>query len=126
MTDNEILNSLECRSKYLDGGCNSERICGFYSLYHQDCIPYILKNALNLVNRQKAEIERLENLICTQNITIDELNKACENIKIKTVEKFTKGLKNVFVTIDGVFECSEIEDLIDDFVKEFTEDKDEN
>lgn len=56
MTDNEIRKALECC--FID--CN----CGDCPYYYKDegCCPDMLMNdALDLINRQKAEIERLEN-----------------------------------------------------------------
>lgn len=56
MTDNEIIKALECCSYYdVCLNCPCFSFCG--------CTPELLESALDLINRQKAEIERLEHLL---------------------------------------------------------------
>ena len=56
MTDNEIIKALECCA-------NNPNECVCYEnkcpLFGQKCIDVLSKNALDLINRQKAEIEAL-------------------------------------------------------------------
>ena len=58
MTDNEIIKALECCA-CVDNACDD---CPITSTLKDDCKcgEYLAKNALNLINRQKAEIEELE------------------------------------------------------------------
>lgn len=55
MTDNEIIKALHCK-------CGGEMVCiscHYYARY-PDCDRYAVRDALSLINRQQAEIERLE------------------------------------------------------------------
>ena len=53
MTDNEIVKALECCVEY---DC---RVCR-YDVNSAICISNLMKDTLDLINRQKAEIERLQ------------------------------------------------------------------
>ena len=57
MTDNDIINSLECCAKTLSVGCKG---CLFYKDDESPCISVLCKSTLDLINRQKAEIEMLK------------------------------------------------------------------
>ncbi len=58
MTDNEILKALECCGND-KSGCIG---CTFFKVFRSGdrCIPQIAKKALDLINRQKAEVESLQ------------------------------------------------------------------
>ena len=59
MTDNKIIKALEhCGIECKCSGCPLDD-----SEFVSNCIDKLCKNALNLINRQKAEIERLEKRI---------------------------------------------------------------
>ena len=53
MTDNENIKALECCKKRNCGDCS-------YNVYGISCSNIIASDALDLINRQKAEIERLQ------------------------------------------------------------------
>ena len=58
MTDNEIIKALECCKNSL----SEKDACGDCPLYEEEevtCITILSKNALDLINRQKAEIDIL-------------------------------------------------------------------
>ena len=78
-TDNEIVKALEC--------CNSEYYeCPHCPLLHKGCKKTLLQNALDLINRQKAEIERLKT-----NLNIELENYATEydnKIKAEAYKEF--------------------------------------
>jgi len=63
MTDNEIIKALECCQSEDAGMC---RICPFHSDTYSGCWYELHKDALDLINRQKAEIERLNNKLYVQ------------------------------------------------------------
>lgn len=52
-TDEEVIKGLECCSTYSCDGCP-------YRKYATDCVILLPQNALDLVKRQKAEIEQLK------------------------------------------------------------------
>lgn len=62
MTDNDIIKALECCSK--SGWLNDCDGCPCYDetedIQTSECQERLMKNALDLINRQKAEVERLE------------------------------------------------------------------
>lgn len=56
MTEKEIIKGLECCSKFSPGICKE---CSCYDIPCNMCSRMLMQNALNLINRQKAEIEEL-------------------------------------------------------------------
>ena len=106
MTDNEII-------KALNGSIlNAKRIdCKAWSLE-----VYKLENALNLINSQKAEIEKLKK-------NIDGLNIFTKNhikvIRLQAIKEFAERLKKRFYLCAGRFVVDVYH--IDNLVKEMTE-----
>ena len=62
LTDNEIIKALECCTNNEVSSCK-EKDCPFRKFCQKD-IDALEKASLDLINRQKAEIERLKNLKC--------------------------------------------------------------
>ena len=86
MTDNEIIKALECCSK--QNACNEE--CPLCDLEHLAvCMPTLLGNALDLINRQKEQIKKLENI---------------DRFATKTIEKQSAEIKR----LNGRVEATEI------------------
>ena len=94
MTDNEIIKSLECCSSNATGDehCND---CPYN--FTEYCGEESAKDILDLINRQKAEIERLQKIlenrseicdICTENYT-----KRIERVKMKAYQELADELK---------------------------------
>lgn len=135
MTDNEIIKVLEC--------CGKEYSCEKCALNtwldkKRDCIGAILVNALDLINRQKTEIERLKDLITYQkqeikekeqkyNQVVDDMfgliettrNEIAES-KSEAIKEFIDELKNRVV---NKYEYTDIRifNEIDNLVKEMME-----
>ena len=110
MTDNEIIKALECCS---DSNCHECPIEG--------CTDDIFRNALDLINRQKAEIERLTVDLLKCSIRLDNLYKTADEIKSEAIKEFAERLKEKLqwdVEFDNklVFESD-----IDNLIKEMTE-----
>lgn len=57
MTDEQIIKALECCNSTERGHCLNE--CSYYN-YSANCTQNMIKDTLDLIKRQKAEIERLE------------------------------------------------------------------
>ena len=126
MTDKDIKKALEC--------CGVKRTCRNCPLYEErsaDCIYIVLKNTLDLITRQQAEIEKLKDAnnifekafhIQEQNIK-DWLPITMFNYEIKTeaYKEFAERLKeDIFNTeyhIDRYYRRS-----IDNLVKEMVGD----
>lgn len=104
MTDKEIIKALECCSSNLQSTCDN---CPIHYRQSADCVAYLAKNALVLINRQKAEIEKLQK---TQQVqanriieergrkyelasTVSILNKQIKTVKSEAINEFTEKLK---------------------------------
>ncbi len=111
MTDNEIIEEFEVFIKY----SAPERL---------------MDDVLDLINRQKAEIERLQgfndNLIASNthisNNLLDEIDKA----KVEAVKEFAEQVKMAFYYQFDELIPSIMADKIDDLVKEMVGDNDES
>ena len=109
MTDNEIIKSLECCADH-----NNADACDDCPCLKGECIsttPYVL----DLINRQKAEIEALiagqetlqKNL--AKSLKVEAYNEIAESVKIKTLAMVHSP---VILTTADYIKC------IDDIVKE--------
>ena len=78
LTDNEIIKALEYCINYKDGHCENcpyrENEKGVY------CVRYLAQNSLDLINRQKAEIERYEYTILEEQSECDRLSLHVSNL----------------------------------------------
>lgn len=91
MTDNEIIKSMQCviGNEALCSECTYQKVLPFPS-----CRRMCAKNALDLINRQKAEIEMLQK-------NIDGLNIFTKNhikvIRLQAIKEFCekRGIKYV-------------------------------
>jgi hypothetical protein len=134
MTDNEIIKALEC--------CNHNHVwqkecfdCE-YATFEGQCGNELIKDSLDLINRQKAEIERLkfENLALSQNrITMPERLEIVNNARDKAIREFAEKLKTKIAGLEvkspnETYKCG-MEDvlyyrmpiIINNLVKEMTE-----
>ena len=94
MTDNEIIKALECCVKDTED-CYECPLQNKWS-----CDKLLSKNALDLINRQKAEIDRLqgynENLITANTALSNEIL----DIKSETIKEFVRKIKSHAYYID--------------------------
>lgn len=111
ITENEIIKALECCVK--GNSCNE---CDCYK--HSTCLKYQFKSILNLIYRQKAEIERLkerdetaEKIIREQGGTILHLKNENSRLFDRNFELSEKGEKAVIACIaaraEAIKECLE-------------------
>lgn len=136
MTDNEIAKTLECCASSNFEEC---RKCPL----HNDFYPNLChcerdKNALNLINRQKVEIERLKNENKKQQTILEAIDdemfplpfetdfgKAIKTAKSEAIKEFAERLKektdNPSKAMFDVYEF--YGETIDSLVKEMTESK---
>lgn len=101
LTDNEIVKALECCCE--DSGCPA--ICPLKDMaYVGDCVQFKSKSALDLINRQNAEIERLQERCieiqrCDKEL-IETLNKIHEEkiqtAKAESYKECIEKLKSIF------------------------------
>lgn len=101
MTDNEIIKALEC--------CLGDNPPCFACKYDGDtttvdeCMGALMKDAFDLINRQKAEIERLQK----ENEQFAYIGKLYSEIKAEAVKEFAellnKEAENVCIDPEGDF-----------------------
>ena len=112
MTDNEIVKALEC-CKSENGndceGCPCQNVA--YKQGSGGCTNALMGYALDLITRQKAEIERLQNHIKN---TFENLTKQCVEHEIKTVKseayrEFALELKCGVPQETGVIRCADVD-----------------
>ena len=111
MTDNEIIEALECCSKDDGRGCPEDCPC-----YERDCakdLYFIEKQAVDLINRQKAEIkslingqETLQKHIAEQKSEIERLNKTVVDLNANLSEAI-----NCFTRMESLYKikCKELD-----------------
>lgn len=106
MTDEQIIKALECCCL---GGMSCPNNCPLYD-YEGNCWYQLKRPLLDLINRQKAEIERLEQENFDRSLTV-------ETWKVEAVKEFAERLKDKitmsphsFISIDKWY--------IDNLVKE--------
>ena len=99
MTDNEIIKALEC----LTGESIPCKDCPYSANYtHFDCQRQVAKDALDLINRQKAEIERYER---ENNEKFDKWKLLDERTKERYAELYEEA--KVVVRAEAVKEFAE-------------------
>ncbi|MBQ2389612.1 MAG: hypothetical protein II305_06120 [Clostridia bacterium] len=110
MTDNEIVKGLECCIGDTDGkDCFG---CPLYEI--DDCQAHLNLAALDLINRQKAENERLTD---TLNATIagqETLQRYIITAKAKAYKEFAERLKSRLITVTYI----NFDDIINNLLKE--------
>lgn len=83
MTDNEIIKALECCTK-------TEFIsdCAKCEMLAFDCKDTLIENALNLINRQKVEIARLNIELQSMRNAANSYKMHYENAKSEVIKEF--------------------------------------
>ncbi len=132
-TDEEVIRALgicakaECFGDCEDMGCPAatKQGCRFYLRTDEDYEGVIqdemLKDALDLINRQKEEIERL-----MAEAKIDERETKCTRIhrdtaRAEAIKEFAERLKRELIT-GGIYPVL-VKKSIDNLLKEMTEEK---
>ena len=114
-TDEEIKSSLEVIATTRN--CNECKIrnCKWGTC---NCSQITANVALDLINRQQAEIERLEKIRKADNNLITSLNKCYETAKAEAYKEFAVRLKCGVPQETGVIRCSDIDNLVKEMVGE--------
>ena len=120
MTHSEVINGLKC--------CNSSKDLCFkcpYIKFGDNCSIKLRKDALKLIKKQQAEIDRLTNYNqCIDAQCRDLLDKE-ETIKIEAIKEFSEKLNTEIRmqyhsrSIEAGAERNRIIKIIDNLVKEF-------
>ncbi|MBQ4160568.1 MAG: hypothetical protein IJD83_06510 [Clostridia bacterium] len=120
MTDNEIINALKC---CITNDCAK---CKAYDETNDkivDCLHAICRNALDLINRQKEEIERLEDMLDSAVTSEANAHYCYEDSKSEAIKEFAERLKRQFKIqphfhTTTVICCAHFKDAIDNLVEE--------
>ena len=122
MKDEEIIKALECCAKSKTNGdcealncpCFKDRMCIFVD------DDYGLQNlALDLINRQKAEIEKLRQAFETTVVERDMIQAQKDFECQKAVNKFAKELKYYYFRENGGCSLSYVRTVIDALLKDW-------
>ena len=111
MTDNEIVKALECCIK--DDCDNCPDTFG-------NCEHNAMRNALDLINRQKAEIEMLREGIRFERERVNAIPNLIKNAKPEAIKEFAERLKERVVSKYDYTDIRVFKEL-DNLVKEMTE-----
>lgn len=123
MTDEKIVKALECCEDYDKGNCNK---CEYRIYRYRDCQEKAMRDVMKLINRQKAEIEKLKEELADARY----LNTVAEYDGIKEFAErlWDELLYNAEVTYDllddrcvDVFDKNKTSIILDSLVKEMTE-----
>ncbi len=126
MTDNEIIKALECCFGG-EGLCPRQQ-CPFYEKCKND--ESLAMYALDLIKRQKAEIERLQRKYelseTEREANVKGFTESLATAKAEAIKEFAKranGKFSCYVEQCGEFVPYGMADIIDNLVKEMTEDE---
>jgi hypothetical protein len=112
MTDEQIIKALECCTSITEIGCE---LCPYSSTVN--CFLRSTQDALDLINRQKAEIENLK-----EAYAVYEETTGLKQVRSDAIRKFAERLKlYLFIERGGISTISGKD--IDNLVKEMTEEQ---
>ena len=117
MTDNEIIKALKATASWVCDECkfHGEMCDG------DKCEKVIAENALDFINRQKAEIERLEKELMKCKLEKEMMYQVADEIKSVAIKDFAERLKRRYESVDGQYIDRVLNTEIDNLVKEMTE-----
>ena len=130
MTDNEIIKAMQC---VIGNGVSCSECEYQKALPFPSCRRMCAKNALDLTNRQAAEIERLRNR--NKFLEIEYKNQGnlfwarVQTSNLEAIKGFAERLKKIIYThmdrvdVDGVVLLTRVDNSIDNLVKEMTEER---
>lgn len=96
MTDEQIIKALECC--YIHSACTGCPCAGS----DVDCLVGVGEGAIDLINNQKADIERLREDNSSLNETVSNLLNQFKNIKSEAIKEFVERLKAGSIWVDLV------------------------
>ncbi len=99
MTDNEIIKALECCSK--DRALTTKDCmhgCPYFNVL--DCRRHCMRDALDLINRLKAEIERLKQERDKEHHYCHHYARMCAKVKSEARKEFAEQLEAEIISSD--------------------------
>jgi hypothetical protein len=117
MTDNDIIQALECC--FVDSCCHG---CPLYNPMVKECLETAGVNAVSIIKRQKAEIERLESHNNKLMETVENLIYECDCSKQETIKDFEEKLLALKIKPEFPWDDFYVtESMIKELVKEMIE-----
>ena len=116
MTDKEIIKALEC--------CTSDEwdICDKcpYQKYKTEkgCAYHIVIDALDLINRQQAEIERLTINMNAFGLGMKREKERADTTRAEAIKEYKNKVENDIVTLLGKSNCTDFVNCLDYRYKE--------
>ena len=100
LEDNEIKKSLKC--------CREEDCYGCPYLFKDECTNYLTGDALDLINRQKAEIEKCVNTLCKKEDMMQLIAEERQQYydELQTARAEIERLNKEISTFDVFYFCS--------------------
>ena len=131
MTDNEIIKALECCTNCICNHAKTDTECPLVKMSF--CKNYLMKESLALINRQKAEIERLHNEVKEKTETITflknqatgwsidfcNLKSKLETAKSEAIKEFAEKLKEE-LSFGKYIQFDQIDNLVKEVAGEKT------
>ena len=119
LTDAEIVKALECCIKPTSD-CDN---CPAHNVVDdENCFDVVKQGALNLINRQKAEIERLNKEVEYWRVETKEaradIDQAVAEAYKEFAERFKKKLSQKYTTSLWKVYCEEIDNLLKELIGE--------
>lgn len=112
MTDNEIIKVLKrCGRKHNEKNDTYCKECQFKS--YLPCVAFLCDRTIDLIKRQKAEIESLKH----RKTELQIRNQELQHEKSEAIKEFAERLKCGVPQETGVIRCADVDTL----VKEMTE-----
>ena len=140
-TDEEVIRALGCCNDNISKGCDDCPFDGVGYEYDCSCVDKLNEATIDLINRQRAEIESLSQnnistkypncVLCSKGViftkSLEDYDKLIGDISADAVKEFAERLKqNLDISVCG-YSSEEVtytvELTIDNLVKEFTEDE---
>ena len=115
MTDKEIIKALECCGNVVTSTCKG---CPYHITHNANCVKALMHDALDLINRQQAEIEELKKVVID-----DYASEYDSKIRAEAIKEFAERLKEKYPWKgDYLYSTRRTVENIDNLVKEMVGD----
>ena len=109
MTSNEIIKALECFLK--TNQAYKCRDCRYYNKT-ANCLSRLMTDTVDVINRQQAKIESLNNKLIEQQLKNNMLYETPLEIKSEAIKEFAEKLKSEYDGFDVNHEIIEYQNLL--------------
>ena len=110
MTDKEIIKALECCGNVVTSTCKG---CPYHITHNANCVKALMHDALDLNNRQQAEIEELKKVVID-----DYASEYDSKIRAEAIKEYKNKVENDIVFLLGKSNCTDFLETLDYRYKE--------